>query len=97
MRAPQITGPYTGKRAQAVDAEPVEDALLRVGEAHGQLGDADEADVDAGGRLPDAALAVGAGDHPGHDAARRELAEPVLVERVGHAHPREVERSVVVA
>ena len=82
------------KRAQAVDAERIEHAVLVVGQAHGQALSAAQRRVDAGGRLPDAALRVGARHDAGDASARNERVELALPVRIRLDDAREVERGV---
>ena len=60
------------ERAQTVDAERIEHAVLAVGQLGVQSLHAVQRGVEARRRLPDAALGVGPGHDPGDDAARHE-------------------------
>ena len=94
MRAPHTTRPRLGNDAQAVDADRVDQAVLVVGELHGELLGTRDRGVHAGGRLPDAAVDVGARHDAGDGAARHEHIHLAAAQRVALAQAREVQRRV---
>src|SRR5215218_299360 len=83
-------GAEDGERPQAVEAERVERAVLRVGERDREALRAADDGVGAGGRLPDAALGVRPCVDAGDRAARGELALAEVLQRVGSDETREV-------
>src|SRR6185312_127657 len=87
-RAPH-DAPRRHDRAQAVEPKRVEQAVLVVGEREPERGHVVERGVETGGRLPHAALRVGARHHAGDGARRHEVLELVVVERIGLRQPRE--------
>src|SRR5215213_10892965 len=83
-------GAEDGERAQAVQPERVERAVLGIRERDREpLGAADDG-VGAGGRLPDPALGVRPCVDAGDRAARGELALAEVLQRVGSDETREV-------
>ena len=83
VRAPQAIVAVDRERAQAVEPERVEHAVLGVGQPVLELGRrrASRASVPAGA-FHTPRCAVGAGDQPGHGAAGANSARPEVVERV---------------
>src|SRR6202011_4712315 len=86
--------PEDRKRAEDVDAQRIERAVVEVCEVDGE-GGAHEAGLSPRGCLPDAALAVDPGPHPGQCPAAANHAGPVLVQWVGHAEAWKVDSSVL--
>src|SRR5262245_53931539 len=82
------------ERAQAVDAERVQYAVLRVVQVDLQALDAVEGRVEAGGRLPHAAIDVGARHHAGHQATRDKGIDLAVAHGVGLLDAREIQRGV---
>ena len=78
-------------------AERVEHAVLGVGQHVRELGHVAQGALGAGRRLPDAARRIGARIDAGDRAARADVPEPNLVERIGRQQPREVHGGVPVA
>jgi hypothetical protein len=83
--------------AQRVDAQRVDAPVFAVGHLVDQFAHSHQRRILTGGRLPHAALRVGAGDDARHHAAGDKTGEAVLLKRVGHAHTRIVEGGVFVA
>ncbi len=92
-RAPHHA-PVHREAAQAVDAEWVEQAVLRIGHLDAQPGDAVERGVDAGRGLPDTAPGIGASDDARDHAARGERVDLPAERRVDLADAREVDRGI---
>ena len=76
--------------AQAVEAERVELAVVGVVEVGDQVGSQDRR-FGSRGRFPDAPVGIDTRDHAGDRAARADVAQGVVGERVGDRQPGEVD------
>ena len=92
---PRPRGPTPAKERRAVHAEGIELTVLGVVERLGKPLHADQRGIDAGGRFPDAALHVGAGEDAGDRAGGREVFDDARLQRMERADPGVVERGVL--
>ena len=93
VRAPQQRA-VDRERAQAVDAERVERAVLQIGQEVGEACTFSSRALGAGGRLPDAARGIGSREETRHRAGRGDAPQPLPFAESGHERAREVDRGV---
>src|SRR5262249_31992225 len=82
------------ERTQAIQAPRIQFPVLVVGQRDAQGRDGDEVGLLSGGRFPDAARRVDAREDAGDGAARDELFDLIVAQRIGLPESREEERGV---